>query len=136
MSQADPENSRPLPKRRLGSFHFIRDHRWRRSSFRMRQEFPHFLRRPGDAMTGVSFCHTRCSRRMGLGGCRDRPRKLKKSPHLMRSSAGQPGASRVITLRGLYHDHSAPLRCQLLSYEKAHSKRAARKPPPITSAAF
>ena len=65
----------------------------------------------------------------GLGGCHDRPRKLKKSPHLMRSSAGLPGASRVTTLRRLYHDDSAQLRCQLPSFEKAHSKRAARKPP-------
>ena len=107
----------------------------------MRLEFPHVLRRPGDAMT-FSLCHTRCSHRMGLGGCYDRPRKLKKSPHLMRSSAGLPGASRGITPRRLYHDNSAQLRCQLPSYEKAHGKRAARKPPlrhhmaPITAAAL
>ena len=88
----------------------------------MRLELPHILHRPGDAMTSVSLCHTRCSRRVGLGGCHDRPRKLKKAPHLMRSSAGLPGASRVITPRRLYHDDSEQLRCQLSSYKKAHRK--------------
>ena len=87
----------------------------------MRLELPHVLHRPGDAMTSVSLCHTRCSRRVGLGGCHDRPRKLKKSPHLMRSSAELPGASRVITSRRLYHDDSPQLQCQLSSYRKAHS---------------
>ena len=91
MSQADAENSRPLPKRRLSSFHFFRYHRQRRTSFRMRPEFLHVLRRPGGAMTSVSSCHTRCSRRLGLGGCRDRPRKVKKVPAPeFRQTRGKP----------------------------------------------
>jgi hypothetical protein len=57
MTQADAENSRLSPKRRLGSFHLLRDLRWRRSRFRMRPELAQVFLCPWSPMSSLFLCH-------------------------------------------------------------------------------
>jgi hypothetical protein len=65
MSQANTENSRLSPQRPLGSFHLLRDHWQRRSSFRVRLELPLVFLRPRGPMSSPFFATNRYSEGFG-----------------------------------------------------------------------